>query len=1461
MDEQKESELEKASKDFALAAAAGMTTDDDTEYSGNLAASPEQKPTQVANDRKAASPSGSAKNERVKDTAESVTPQRHVKDTHTEEGIASRLRDRVSPGHKSSPRDRTSELGPIIRSRLRKSSNSHRAFLPTTAQKSKMLKIGEAPSPHDSSDSYSGFKRVNRRRHKMSPSDSPLAAIARKKTISYDEYERLAKQLRGLVEPTPQAALALTQNALARGLEEPTNGSSPTKNVAESSYVPGSMSARHHEEKKTIANGTGYELVRSRNEGAPFAKRARTIDNGPIYFSKGAFRSQLLTREERLHRKPRPSRLLTGLKREDSLARSAYSAAVAEKILLTLNKVQNPLEREAKKPTPSTSLSWAKYHLALVEDRSTPTDEPKDADELPPTLTLPTVTLPLPQLKSSPLVASKPVASTPSMTKTFAFATPAAKSKDFEAGTEDVLTPFFSPPTVSTTPAKSLISAPVQKAAAQALISNIASASTGIYSFTLPVSCEGNSFEQKKTYEDDESGVAYMFSPPPSQREPPKKTTGKRSHQSDGEAPFSFMPSSPKVDSFISSVKTKEVPPTKIASKSTIEPPTPSLTKQATSVGANPLARFMQAEAGSWKCPSCSVTNGPKYSKCPCCETDKPSDATKSSSPVAPSGGVQQTTEGVNPLARFMQSEPGSWKCPGCAVKNGPKYSKCPCCETDKPGDAASASSAEPSKPVAAGKISSEGFSFGAPAANEKPVAEAPASAKISFGFSPADKKADDSVAKPSFSFGFSSQEKKQDDSEPAKPSFSFGVPPSSTSAEKETTAVSPGFSFGAKTNATDTSSKPSFSFGVSSSTSTDTAATTASTGFAFGASSTSGEKRKAEDSPKSQPALVSASTSGFSFGVAPTDSAAAETEPKRKRAALSTSTISKPETTVPAFTFGSAPAVAKEPKPVAPVAAETQPAFSFGASSTAEPTEKKTSFTFGSGDASASKPGFSFGASTTPAAPAALPAAAKDVESKPSFTFGSQVSSKPTEKSDSFSLGAANTSSTSGFGGTSFGSAPAATSTSSSGFSFGVQPKSQTEVKSSSVDTSKKEEAKTFSFGATSTQAPTEKPAFSFGAETAKSSGTSFGAPSFGAAQSAAATPAAPSFTFGSTEPVAAPAATASAPSQPSFTFGSSAPAASASSAAPTSSGFGSAPVSSGFGAPATTTSFGSGAFGASPATSFGATPVTSATTFGTPATTSATTFGTPAATSTSTFGSNTAASTFGSAPSTTFGAPAASGFRSASPSPAFGAPGASFGGTFGSSSQAAPAPATTFGSIAANTSFGSAPSTSFGSTPTTFGAPASGFRSQSPAAFGTPSPAPHTGFGGPSPPPPNAFGAPAAAPSNVFGAPNTAPSAGFGASSTFGAPTPAFGAAPGASSGFGAPSNTGFGASAGAFGAPASANFGAPAAGAFGVPNNGGFGAPSAPVDGGFNIGAAPSANAKGRRILKAKPRSKRQ
>ncbi|RLN50932.1 hypothetical protein BBJ28_00016693 [Nothophytophthora sp. Chile5] len=1294
----------------------------------------------------------------------------------------------TSPGFKSrnkrSPsREQSVERGELSPAQLRpqRKRNEQRAFLPGPSQTSKMLRIS-----------------ATQRRRKSSspaPTESALAVIKQKKTISFDEYERLAHQLRDLVEPTPHAALAMTQNALADGLERQRWGFPA---VPTPSYVPGSIASQTNGALVVQEDNNRPGMERASVSGVPLGKRFRTHDNRPVFFSGNALRGHL-TREERLERKPRPSRLLTGVKR-DAAARSAYSAAVAEKILSTLNKVQNPLEREARKPTPSTSLSWAKYHLALVEDQKTIENGREETSEVPPpTATVPRVAFPQPPQKSAQAVAPPTPFATFKTLPTSALKTPSTKSMAFAVASGGV-TPLFSPQAVSMTPApEPTTRAAAAKTSAAVATEQLKVQTIGQFTFTLPLQSE----RAKKTGAEDEDGrVQFVFSPPPAMREPPMKVSSQKtaSKAKGGAAPFDFMPASPKMRmEWLSKAPTPKEP----------EKQKPALT--------NPTV--------------------PK-------ETEK-----TSVKPAAP--GATLANGAVNPLARFMQLKPGQWKCPGCSVLNEATSAKCPCCETAQPGGAAPAKAAAVAAPKPAGTITSSGFSFGAPMAKTKKGAEKPAaaitSAGFSFGVPMSETKTDAEKPAPAitsggFSFGAPATTVESKDAEkPAPGGFSFAiptptVPDTKTDVASNGASISFGFTAPAKADAAATSkpnpptggfsfgapaasdkeatkavSPPSFSFGVPKATTQTSVATSepaALGGFSFGATgtveSTSKGKRKAPEAEESLkestptfgfggatttttgPSMSSPAT-GFSFGASPepAQSSREESDRPKKRPGSSfvKSDSAKPESTTAAFSFGATPTPPQIPAKDTSSAwssgfsadsSSTPPSFSFGgaaSASTAEkPKETAPSFGFG-GSAEQAKPAVSFGAPAETTPP------------KTGFTFGSSstTSSTPAAKpTPGFGQDAGGKPPAFGFGAPKSNSPPTAPSaaTPSTGFSFG--------------QTATKPAAAASAFGAGGATSPA---AFGFGASTSTPSPNS----SASTPPTASATPAITAVTFGSTS--------AAQPSTSSG-FGSSSGV----------SAFGQAPASTTLGFGSSTTTFGSG-----PSTGFGS------------------------GASTGGFGSTSAA-----APSTAFGASAAS--TSASPSPppfAFGAtsqapsmsasaaaasqPAFAFGASagpstgFGASSAtsvgfgASPATSTGFGSSAVTTGFSAAPA--FGAS-----APAPAFGGQAAPAFGTSLPAPTTTFGAPS------FGAPA---SGVFG--SGPPSTGFRTPS----PTPgAFGAAP--IPAFGAPS-TGFGVSAAA---PAAGGFGAPSAGAFG-----------APADGGFNMGAAPQQqHTKGRRILKARSRARR-
>ncbi|KAF4047385.1 hypothetical protein GN244_ATG00087 [Phytophthora infestans] len=1215
------------------------------------------------------------------------------------------------------------ERSPAMMRQQRKRGDK-RVFLPGPSQQSKMLRISNSL----------------RRRKSTSPSphDSALAVIKQKKTITMEEFERLQKQLHDMVETTPHTQLAMAQAALANGLERPFTRGFPGP-TSFPGYVPGSIANQNHgaltvrDERKEIAT----------KSGVPFGKRPRNHENGPILLSGSALRGQL-TREERLMRKPRPSRLLTGAQR-DAAARNAYSAAVAEKILSTLNKVQTPLEREAQKPTPSTSMSWAKYHLSIANDekKSLENGMAFDSDDVaPPTSTVPRVAFPQPSQKPATLTSgSVPKASTTPMKGA------TSSSNDGTA---------FSPQAVSMTPA-------LTRVPEQAKFEKI-----GEFKFTLPHRVDG---VNQVGVNDEDTRVKFVFSPPPKMREPPVKVSSQKTAANGiGAAPFDFMPSSPKTKT------------TEWASK-------PPKTKE------------------SEKPKAAEKPVAPKD------ETEKPS--TVDSAPAASTNGV------VNPLARFMQLKPGQWKCPGCSVLNEATSAKCPCCETANPAGASAPKVTAPLASKPAGSISSSGFSFGAPAADAKMDADKPTAGSItasgfSFGAPLAESKKElekpaGSISSSGFSFGAPASAAANKDSEkpvsgitsggfsfttpapaPAsasdKPTVSFGVPAVSDSKSDGFGSAAPisfGFSPPAKKNedtpkicaVTEKAAASSFSHGASPSTSALAASTATTSGFTFGATNAStadnsskSTKRKAHELGE----LKKDSTSLFSFGT------------------TATATTEAPKASAPAFSFGASP----EPKHTSPKEDSDRPKKRMAPSS----------MTTGSKPV-ASNPAFSFGGvSKPPQVPAKNNTGVNSPT--PSFSFGGSNSSTTTDKpketaAPSFSFCAASTDKPAE-------SKPKETTPLTTGFTFGSSSTTSTSATKPSAgfgQATTESKGPAFSFGASTaspapatstpaTTAPTASTGFTFG-QSSTTSATS-NAPAFGAAP---ATSSGSSFGFGvSTAPstgTSDPPVPAAPASTPAFTFGSS----STQSAA--SSGFGSS---------------GSATFGQTPATTSG-------------------------------FGSTSAA--FGSG-SSAFGSGASSGgfgsSSSASPSTAFGS----------SASTAPAAPAFSFGaSIQAPATNASAnqPAFSFGATsvptPTGFGAapaPSSGFGSSAPGGFRSSSPAPAFGnqsapaapvFGNSLPPPTNTFGAPAfgAPPASGFG--GGPPSSGFRTPS----PTPAFGAAPGAP----------------AFGAAPAPTFGAPpAAPAFGAaPAAGAFGAPSA--DGGFNMGAAPQ-HVKGRRILKAKTRTRR-
>ncbi|OWZ09296.1 hypothetical protein PHMEG_00018024 [Phytophthora megakarya] len=516
-------------------------------------------------------------------------------------------------------------------------------------------------------------------------------------------------------------------------------------------------------------------------------------------------------------RKPRPSRLLTGARR-DAATRNAYSAAVAEKILSTLNKVQTPLEREAQKPTPSTSVSWAKYHLSLTDgEKNLENGMEIDSDDVaPPTGTIPRVAFPQSTQKPASL----------SFGSTSNIQTPAKST----ISSSNDLTPVFSPQAVSMTPVKPKFE------------------TIGEFKFTLPIRMKGAT---QLDADEEDTRVQFIFSPPPSLREPPVKVSSQKSAAkiNGGAAPFDFMPASPKTittEWTSKPLKIKEPEKPKVVSqpapvKETEKPSTIAAPASSPNGAVNPLARFMQLKPGQWKCPGCSVLNEATSAKCPCCETanpggasaDKPVVAQKSSAGSITSGGFSFGAPATETKKNDEKPAVGS-------ITSGGFSFGAPATDAKKNDE----------KP-AVGSITSGGFSFGAPATDakkndEKPAAGSITSGGFSFGASTTDAKKDaekpaaGSITSSGFSFGAPATDAKKDAGKPPSAGFSFGAPAAETKkdADKPSTGISSGgFSFTAPAPSADKQPVGGFSFGAAATDDkSETSASNAPISFGFSA-------------------------------------------------------------------------------------------------------------------------------------------------------------------------------------------------------------------------------------------------------------------------------------------------------------------------------------------------------------------------------------------------------------------------------------------------------------------------------------------------------------------------------------------------------------------------------------------------------------------------------------------------
>ncbi|KAG0216168.1 hypothetical protein BGX31_000688 [Mortierella sp. GBA43] len=459
------------------------------------------------------------------------------------------------------------------------------------------------------------------------------------------------------------------------------------------------------------------------------------------------------------------------------------------------------------------------------------------------------------------------------------------------------------------------------------------------------------------------------------------------------------------------------------------------------------------------------------------------------------------------------------WKCPTCAVMNDNNHDKCPCCETDKPGGAPKSTPAPavPSlfgfKPAATTPAPSQALAgetkvpslFGAP-----PAAVDSEKKQPTFAFGAPAAATGDSKTPPAMSFGSPFGAKPPSGPAPTL----FGSTASSATSEEAKKTAQPAFAFGGTTASTPTPtsapasaptpttstftvpattslfgsslSTPAVSlFGSAPSTSTPTSTSTATTAPASGSLFGTPPATSATPTPLfgggggpfggSAPA-TSASTPA---SAAPTFSFSATTSSTPSPAVSSSQGLFGASSTTPSTTPSTTTSTTSAINAAAPAFGSVTPSpFAFGSSSNVTFGQSTPSTTStASSTPPTSAPAFKFGSSGAPGAPAG---------SGTGSTFGSGLG---------------------GFG--------ASTSTTASPFSTTAAAASpfSTSTPASTATTTATTTAPAFSFGGTSTTpATSQSPAkFPFGSSTPSTGASSGG---FGTGSTT------PSFPFGSSTP-----------------------------------------------------------------------------------------------------------------------------------------------------------------------------------------------------------------------------------------------------------------------------------------------------------------------------------------------------
>ena len=147
---------------------------------------------------------------------------------------------------------------------------------------------------------------------------------------------------------------------------------------------------------------------------------------------------------------------------------------------------------------------------------------------------------------------------------------------------------------------------------------------------------------------------------------------------------------------------------------------------------AKTLAELFKPKEGSWECEGCYGRNAADVTRCPSCETIKPGTAAV----VQKVSGVKVETKtpANKSLAELFKPKEGSWECQGCLCRNDGKVSVCPSCEAAKPGTVAS--TAAPTTASSAFSFSGKGFSFTpkSSSATSAPIFGGQASTGMGFG-------------------------------------------------------------------------------------------------------------------------------------------------------------------------------------------------------------------------------------------------------------------------------------------------------------------------------------------------------------------------------------------------------------------------------------------------------------------------------------------------------------------------------------------------------------------------------------------------------------------------------------------------------------------------------------------------------------------------------------------------------